>query len=146
MATRVRAVDALGDVTRAHADPAFDVRTDTVLVRDPEWPGVAPPALASNVVAAPAMVIAAEPRAARLRAEVDTSAAGVVVWSRTFFPAWRATVDGAATAVVLADGHLVGVPVPAGRHVVAVWWPAWPVLAGLAASALGLLALVLLRR
>jgi hypothetical protein len=146
VATRVRAVDALADVPAAHAEASFDPGTDTVLVRDAAWPGSAPAAIVSNVVAAPAALIAVEARAARLRAEVEASSPGVVVWSRTYFPAWRATVDGAPAPVLLADGHLVGVPVPAGRHVIEVRWPAWPVVTGLAAAVAGLAALVALRR
>ena len=73
----------------------------------------------------------------RLAATVTTAAPDVVVWSRTFFPAWRATVDGAPVTPVVAEGHLVGVPVPAGTHRVQVWWPAGPIVAGAVLALIG---------
>ena len=62
----------------------------------------------------PASAEVVEETTTRLRARVVAPAPALVVWSRTFFGAWRARVDGADVAVVVADGHLVGVPVPAG--------------------------------
>jgi hypothetical protein len=67
------------------------------------------------------------------------------VWSRTFFSAWKATVDGVPADPIRADGHLVGVPVPAGRHEVCVYWSAGPVLGGLILTGLGLVAAMRLR-
>jgi hypothetical protein len=84
--------------------------------------------------------------ASSLRAEVETSGPDRLVWSRSYFGAWRATVDGAAVEVTLADGHVVGVPVPAGRHLVEVTWPATPLAAGGALFATGVLAGLLARR
>jgi hypothetical protein len=83
-------------------------------------------------------VVAARERVSGLDATVEAATPGVVVWSRTFFPAWRASVDGAPSPVVAASGHLVGVPVPRGTHRVVVWWPAGPLVAGLVLAALGL--------
>jgi hypothetical protein len=84
-------------------------------------------------------------RAGSLRAEVHASAPGLLVWSRSHFGAWRATVDGRRADVALADGHVVGVAVPAGAHVVEVSWPATPLLAGAALFTAGALATVWLR-
>lgn len=84
-------------------------------------------------------VLAVREQVSRLEAMVEAPAPSVLVWARTSFPAWRATVDGAPVTIVEADGHLVGVPVPAGAHRVLVWWPATPVVIGLALAALGLL-------
>jgi hypothetical protein len=82
----------------------------------------------------------------RLVAEIDGVEAGVVVWSRTYFPAWRARVDGVDARVLAADGHLVGVAVPAGPHRVEIVWPRRPLLLGAALSVLGVfLAVVLVR-
>lgn len=91
---------------------------------------------APSVRASVGTVSGVRERVARLEAAVDADAPTVVVWSRTFFPAWRAAVDGAPVAPVLAEDHLVGVPVPPGTHRVEVWWPAAPVLVG---SGLGLI-------
>jgi hypothetical protein len=84
-------------------------------------------------------------RAASLRVEVETAAPGRLVWSRSYFGAWRATVDGAPVEVTLADGHLVGVAVPAGTHRVEITWPHAPLLAGAALFTVGLVAAAVLR-
>jgi len=70
--------------------------------------------------------------------ELEVEHAGVLVWQRTYFPAWRADVDGVRAPTVAADGHLVGVELPAGRHDVRVVWPSGPAKAGLALAAAGL--------
>jgi hypothetical protein len=85
-------------------------------------------------------------RTTSLLAEVVADAPGTVVWSRSYFGAWRAAVDGQAAEVLLADGHVVGVPVPAGTHRVEVTWPAGPLIAGAVLFTAGALAAALLRR
>ncbi len=91
-------------------------------------------------------VVAVRERASGLEATVETATPAMLVWSRTFFPAWRASVDGAPAPVVVAGGHLVGVPVPPGAHRVKVWWPAGPLVAGLVLAVLGLLITAVLGR
>ena len=93
-----------------------------------------------------ARVVSVRERVGRMEATVETATAATLVWSRTFFPAWRATVDGADTEVTVFDGHLVGVAVPAGVHRVFVWWPAGPLVAGLVLATLGLLITAALAR
>jgi hypothetical protein len=128
-ATRVHRASDLSAVAAAHGDPSFDPLTDVVL----DGPDARP----RHPAASAAVVIASE-SPARLSADVDASADAVVVWNRTFYRAWRATVDGRSVATVRADGHLVGVPVPAGRHEVQIAWDARPVTAGLGLGLLGL--------
>jgi hypothetical protein len=82
----------------------------------------------------------------RLVVRLEARGAGVLVWSRTFFSAWRARVDGIAVAPVRADGHLTGVPVPAGAHTVEISWSARPVIAGGLLALVGLAAVARLRR
>ena len=98
---------------------------------------------AASVRALPVMpearVAVARERVGRLETMVDVPAPAVVVWSRTFFPAWRATVDGSPAEVTTADGHLVGVRVPAGAHRVEVWWPPGQVMAGAVLGLIGVL-------
>jgi hypothetical protein len=86
---------------------------------------------------AEARITVARERPGRLEATIDTAEPATLVWSRTFFPAWRATVDGGAAAPVAVDGHLIGVAVPAGTHRVEVWWPAGPVAAGALLALIG---------
>lgn len=87
---------------------------------------------------------AVEETADRLVADVEAPAAGVVIWSRSYFPAWRAWVDGAPSRTVVADRHLVGVPVPAGSHRVHVRWSAAPLAVGAGLFAAGLAGALLL--
>jgi hypothetical protein len=94
---------------------------------------------------APGRVSPVEERVHGLRARVETPSETVLVWSRSAFPAWRAWVDGAPVPVLRAEGHLVGVRVPAGSHDVTVRWPATPLVMGAAAWVLGVAALLWLR-
>jgi len=91
-------------------------------------------------------IVAAREGTSRMEATVETATPAVLVWSRTFFPTWRASLDGAPAPVVVAFGHLVGVPLPPGAHRVEVWWPAGPLVAGLVLAVLGLLITAVLAR
>ena len=81
--------------------------------------------------------------------EVETTAPALLVVGEHFDPGWHATVDGVAAEVVEADFVALSVPVPAGRHRVALEFRPAGLRAGAAAAAavaLGLLALGLRRR
>ena len=58
----------------------------------------------------------------RAVADVDTPAAGHLLFSRTFFPSWKAAVDGSPAKVLLANGRDLAVAMPAGRHRVEIFW------------------------
>jgi hypothetical protein len=69
--------------------------------------------------------------------EATLAAPGLVVLADTFYPGWRATVDG-ASARILATNHMFrGVPVPAGRHRVRFEYLPSSAIAGAAASIVG---------
>jgi uncharacterized membrane protein YfhO len=119
-----------------HRSPEFDVGTDVVL----EGPTSSPSSFAA------AEVVRSEESAGQLSAEVDASSDAVLVWSRTFFSAWQATVDGVPVRPIRADGHLVGVPFARGRHRVEVAWQPRPVWIGLGLSLAGFLTVLALRR
>jgi hypothetical protein len=72
-------------------------------------------------------------------AVVDADAPGTVVFARTYFPAWRARVDGAPAPVLVANGRDVAVAVPAGRHQVEIEWDRSPFRRGVVIQAAGLL-------
>jgi hypothetical protein len=127
-------------VALLHRDPAFDARTDVVLF-GPPGSGEGAPAPAP-----PARVEALRSTADRLAARVEAPSPGVLVWSRTFFSAWEARVDGRRAATLVADGHLLGIPVPGGTHLVEVAWSPTPVLAGSLLCLAGLVAGLALRR
>jgi hypothetical protein len=135
-ATRVVTKPSLEAVLAVHRSADFDPATDVVLEKAAAAGGerldVRPELLGET--------------ADRLVARVDTPAPGVLVWSRTFFSAWWATVDGKPAALVRADGHLVGVRVPPGAHVVEIGWSARPVGVGFTLAVLGLGLAAWLRR
>jgi hypothetical protein len=91
-------------------------------------------------------IVSFEEGPARLTASVEAKTGGTLVWSRSYFGAWRASVDGRPVEPVLADGHLVGIPVSAGAHHVEVSWSRGPLFAGLALCFVGIVAALLLRR
>jgi hypothetical protein len=76
----------------------------------------------------------------RASAVVEADGSGHLVFSRTFFPAWRAQVDGATAPVVVANGRDLAVAVPAGRHRVDLWYDPSPFRAGAAVQAAAFLA------
>jgi hypothetical protein len=54
----------------------------------------------------------------RVTVETDNPLDGLLVLADTYYPGWRAEVDGAPTEILRADVALRGVRVPAGHHVV----------------------------
>jgi hypothetical protein len=76
----------------------------------------------------------------RAAADVDALAPGHVVFSRTFFPSWKANLDGAPARVLLANGRDVAVAVPAGRHRVEFFWDPTSFRTGVALQLVALLA------
>ncbi len=73
-------------------------------------------------------------------ATVEAAAPGHVLFSRTFFPAWRATVDGQRAPVTVANARDLAVAVPAGRHRVELAYDRGPFRRGVALQATAFLA------
>jgi hypothetical protein len=134
-ATRILRDPRLEGILTAHRDPAFDPANDAALLGPTGEEGQRTPG-------APQVLLET---AGRLVARVDAPGPGLLVWPRTFFSAWSATVDDVPAKPIRVDGHLVGVSVPAGHHEIQVYWSAGPVLAGLILSGLGLAAAKLSR-
>jgi hypothetical protein len=55
---------------------------------------------------------------------------GMVILSDTFYPGWRATVDGKPAAILEADGIFRGVDVPAGEHIIDMKYRPMSVIGG----------------
>jgi hypothetical protein len=67
-------------------------------------------------------------------AEVSAEAATTVSFDLFYFPGWQAAVDGEPAGVMPSHPHgFITVPVPAGRHTVAVWFGSTPLRAATAA-------------
>ena len=94
----------------------------------------------------PASVTIESLRADRASALVTASAPGHLLFSRTYFPVWKASLDGASTPVRVANARELAVAVPRGRHRVELWYDREPFHRGvfLQAAALLLVALALL--
>lgn len=78
---------------------------------------------------------------ASVEVPVEAERHGVLVLSQAWAPGWSAEVGGEAAPVVRVDGVVQGVPVPPGRHVVALRYETPGLRAGAAVSALTLVAL-----
>jgi hypothetical protein len=120
VATRLFTAVTFDDVVPRQLRPDFDLRTDAVVLESAPSHGVPLPSSAEVI----------EERATLLRARIVAPAPALVVWSRTFFGAWRARVDGQPADIRVADGHLVGVPVSAGAHEVEIRWSSGPLIVG----------------
>jgi hypothetical protein len=70
---------------------------------------------------------------------VEATGPGLLVLSESYYPGWRATVDGVDAPLVRANLHFRGVPLSGGPHRVRVWYDPLSVKLGFAATALALL-------
>lgn len=109
----------------------FDPRRDVAL------PGNAPADADGDPVGA--RVDAERVDAGQAAAIVEAEGAGHLVFSRTFFPAWRALVDGHPAPVVVANARDLAVAVPAGRHRVEFEYDGAPFRRGVALQAAAVL-------
>jgi len=109
-------------------DPHRDVALPGDAAVDPAGPG------------AGARIEIASVEADRAAATLDADGDGHLVFSRTFFPSWRARLDGRPVPVAVANARDLAVPVPAGRHRVEIEWDRFPFRAGVALEAAALLA------
>jgi hypothetical protein len=84
------------------------------------------------------------------RVEIVASGPGELVLADSFFPGWRATLDGLPAAIRPADGLFRALTLPAGRHRAAMIYAPWGFRAGLwvslASLAAGAAALAARRR
>jgi hypothetical protein len=135
------AVEASGRALERVVHGDFDFRRQVLLER---WPdglagaGDPAPALAARIASdAPERVVV----------EVAAPRAGLLVLADTFYPGWRARVDGRPADLLRGNALFRAVPLPAGSHRVAFEYAPASLRVGAALSlgSLGLLALVLLR-
>jgi hypothetical protein len=137
LASRIRRSPHFQGAVAIHRHDDFDLVRDTVIPGDDFAAGASAPGgrVTTRLV-----------RPGRLHAVVDSPGGGVLVWNVSYHPAWEATVDGTAAAVVPADGHLVGIAVEPGVHDVRVVWDRAPLRTGVLLFLAGCLVAVRLRR
>jgi hypothetical protein len=92
----------------------------------------------------PATILRDEPTLVEIEAELE--APGLLVLADSYYPAWRATVDGEPVEILPTNHLFRGVPVPAGRHVVRFEYGSGLLMLGAAASAAGVAMVALLLR
>lgn len=139
MASVIGSWDVVGSPEAALQETAaagFDPSSTVVLERDP---GLGAPAGAS-ALSWSANYRQLGDQAATI--EVESSRSAVVLVRNTFDSGWHASVDGRSAPVLAADYVIQAVPVPAGRHVIRLWYDDPTIGYGLAGSATALLALV----
>jgi hypothetical protein len=112
-------------------DPTFDVATTVTL---PE-----PPPIELGGATDPGTVTWVENGLDRQVFRVEAGAPALLVVSDNWYPAWRATLDGAAAPVLRANYTMRAVPVAAGTHEVVMWYDAGVLRGGMIASLVGVL-------
>ena len=131
-AGRARYRRGLSGAIAAVKSPAFDPSREVVL------PGAAD---REDGEGAGARLRIETATAASAAATVQADGAGFLVFSRTFFAAWKATVDGRPARVSVANARDLAVPIPAGAHRVALAWDEGPFRRGVALQAAAVLLL-----
>jgi len=119
-------------------DPAVDLRRTAILTKAPQ------PALSDCPPDADRVDMPIHhPNYVRITARMGCR--GMVILTDSYFPGWRATVDGRSTPIVEAYGDVRGVAVDGGVHVIEMRYRPWSVMLG-AATTLLAVALVLWTR
>jgi uncharacterized membrane protein YfhO len=54
----------------------------------------------------------------RVEAEVDCAETSLIVFSQSWYPAWKATLDGQPVSILRANHAFQAIQSPAGRHVI----------------------------
>ncbi len=119
-------VDQSSTLTRL-ATRGVDPRTTALLAEEP--PPLAQP---RNPAADSAVVM--DYSGGRIEVRIRTEAAGLLLLSEVYYPAWKAYVDGMEARVYRADHLLRGVPVPPGEHTVELRFESHALGVGLAIS------------
>ncbi|HZI67585.1 MAG TPA: hypothetical protein VFF17_13560 [Thermoanaerobaculia bacterium] len=91
-------------------------------------------------VPSPAYLLERVLEADRALVDVDAGAPGHMIFSRTFFPAWKGRLDGSPVPVLLANGRDLAVAVPPGKHRVEIFWNPASFRRGVVLQGLALLA------
>ncbi len=124
------------------ADPAFDPRRQVVIEGDGH--AGLPPNAGLEVTTQPAahdfasaQFLRREPGYVEIQATADQP--GFLVLTDTFYPGWRATVDGNDDTIRAADYLFQAVALPAGNHRVVFIYDPWSYKIGFAITLLALL-------
>ena len=112
-------------------DPGFDPARQVILAAGQEM-------AANDPAQSQAEIIAYEPEQVQIRASLDTP--GYLVLTDTYYPGWRAEVDGQPVPIRRADLYFRAVALEAGEHEVIFRYEPTSAYAGLVVGLLGWLA------
>jgi hypothetical protein len=124
-ARRATPEEALTLLSSGEVDPG----QTALLQREP--PALSPPETPSSDRASVASY-----EAGRIELSTSTGAAGLLVLSEVYYPAWKAYVDGEPAPLYRADHLLRAVPVPSGEHSVELRYESGVLRTGVAISLL----------
>lgn len=113
-ATEATLVGSPNEAVARMRDPGFDPKKQVVLT--PEMAAVTAVGSTTAVNPGNTWVKIHDRTAQRFTAEVAAQTNGHLVFAETWFPGWRAWVDGIETTVLRVDAHLQGVAVGSGLH------------------------------
>jgi len=116
-------------------DPRFDPSSGVILERNP---GLRPVTRPQDSGTARFEWLGAN----SARVDVDARAPAIALVRNSYDPKWHATVDGRPAPVLTADYILQGIPIGPGHHTILLSYRDPSIGAGLAGSALSLLALL----
>jgi hypothetical protein len=125
-----------GEANAHISDPGFDLRRAATMSNPP------PQMTMCDAANDATPITRMNPRAMTIDAQLGCD--GMVVISESYFPGWKATVDGRPAALQEVDGALQGVAVPRGRHQVRLSYLPWSFVIGSILSCTGLLGICLL--
>ncbi|HZI94095.1 MAG TPA: YfhO family protein, partial [Patescibacteria group bacterium] len=142
---------SMGAALRRLDDPSFDPARSVILEEAPVapvQPGAHPPGAvpggAGDQAAGSSTARIVTDHPSRVVVSTNTGTAGFLVLSDTFYPGWKAKVDGSDTLIIRADAMFRAVPVPAGGHEVEFVYKPSSVRSGLMVTAAALLLCALL--
>ena len=128
-----RMVEGVAAAADALSDPAFDPALECLIDRDsPGYSGLLP------IVDAPGEELVAceliDDSPERVTVRLTSHAPGIVVLADTFDPGWKATLDGASTPILQANGIFRAIATPAGEHEIVFRYRPRSFIAGAAIS------------
>ena len=123
-------------VSRAMADSTFNYRTTVTLDQRPTI------TINPDTAVAPEKPIITYYDPNRMDISVEMTGPGLLVISETYYPAWRAWVDGHEQRVYRADGTLRAIPLTEGVHTIGLHYESTTVRIGALISMLSLLVVI----
>jgi len=133
---RLRRVANMEEGLRLMASPEFDPLQAAVVEGNLDYEG-------SGGLAhlKPVKIIAYAP--SEVQVETEAAEPAFLVTSETFYPGWKASIDGRQAPLFLTNVAFRGMPVPAGRHRIAMRYEPRTLRLGMMVSLIGWVALAL---